>query len=175
MVQLPPGSANPVSLPVYSTWVFTPNPNSGSINSVSIWNTGSNTAYIGRSGVKQQGGFPIAPGNRPVRLQNINYALYAACDVNIGTLAGTVSGALTAGSTTLVTAASVPTATAAVGSVLVIGSTVNSAWEAVVISTIGTNYTTFGTSAMANDHNTTQLIYAGTAMPTSVVVQAGML
>jgi hypothetical protein len=170
---LPPGSANPVVPAVNATWVFTPT--TGQTSSVSIWNNGTNIAYIGNAGVTQSHGFPLSPGNRPLRLQNITGSVYACGNVTVGAINGTVSGALTAGSTVIVTAVSMPTAQVAAGSVLIVGNQVNSGWEAVVVSTVSASSTTIGTTALAQDHVTASVIYAGTALPTSVVVQAGVL
>ena len=172
MPYLGPGVPNTVALPVYATWVFTPTPSVTA--TVRIWNTGSNTAYVGKSGVNQADSFPIAPGNSPVHLQNITQSLYACSDVTVGALLGTLSTSYTAGSTVFVTAASVSTASIASGAVIVLGSTVNSGWEAVVVGTHSTSYTTFGTTALVGDHGAVPF-YAGTALPTSVVVQAGVV
>lgn len=171
MVNLPPGSAAPVAPAVNATWIFTPTPVSGA--SVSIFNNGTHTAYVGKSGVNQADGLPIQPGNRPVRLQNIGYTLYAVSDVTVGASVATLSNAYTAGSTTIVISASAATTT--VGAVLIVGSTVNTGWEAIVIQTVSTSATTVGTTALVSDHASAQPVYTGTALPSSLVVQAGVL
>jgi hypothetical protein len=172
-LNLPPGSANPAALNVYATWVFTPTPVAGA--SVSIFNNGTHTAYLGRSGVNQADGFPVAPGNKPVRLQNINYSLYGCSDVTVGASVSTTNAAYTAGTTSIVTASSIATATYGAGSVLIVGTTVNTGWEAVLVSAISTSGTTVTTSALISDHASGAVIYGGTALPSSIVVQAGVL
>ena len=174
MPNLGAGVPNAISLAVDSTWVFTPTPSVTA--TVSIWNTGGNTAYIGKSGVDQAGGFPIAPGNKPVRLQNITQSLYACSDVAVGSVLGTLNTNYTAGTVQIVTAASVATTSAASGTVWIVGNTANTGWESVVVGTHSTSYTTFGTTALVGDHTSTAgVIYAGTALPTSIVVQAGVV
>jgi hypothetical protein len=170
MVNLPPGSPNTVAPAVNATWIFTPTPTTTA--SVSIWNNGTHTVYVGKAGVNQADGMPLAPGNRPMRLQNIGYTLYATSDVTIGASVSTTNAAYTAGTTSIVTSSSVSTAA---GSVLIVGNTVNTGWEAVVVSSVSASGTTVGTSALVSDHASSQPVYAGTALPSSVVVQAGVL
>ena len=170
-----PTPFNAVVPNVYATWVFTPTP-SVTGPSVSVFNNGTNVVYLGGAGVNQADGFPLPPGNRPLRLQNIGYPLYACSNVTVGAIAGTLSTNYTTGTTTIVTAASVPTAVSGAGSVFIIGNTAGTGWEAVVVGTHSTSYTTFGTTAFVSDHTSAAgIIYAGTALPTSVVVQAGVL
>jgi hypothetical protein len=173
MPNLGPGSANAVSPAVNATWIFTPTPSVTA--SVSIYNNGNHTVYVGKAGVNQADGFPLAPGNKPLRLQNIGYSLYAVSDVTVGSSVSTLNATYTAGTTTIVTGASVATSAAAAGSVLIIGNTANTGWEAVVVGTVSTSYTTIGTTALISDHATGQVVYAGTALPCSLVAQAGVL
>ncbi len=174
MPNLGPGVANVVPLAVTSTWVFTPTPSVAA--TVSLWNTGTHTAFVGRAGANQADSFPLAPGNRPLRLQNIGYSLYGTSDVTIGAIIGTLSTNYTAGTVTIVTAASVPTASAPVGGVFIVGNTLNTGWEAITIATVSTSFTTFGTSALVSDHTSAAgIIYAGTALPTTLVAQAGVV
>lgn len=171
-----PTPFNAVVPNVYATWVFTPTP-SVTGPSVSVFNNGTNVVYLGGAGVNQADGFPLPPGNRPLRLQNIGYPLYACGNVAVGAIAGTLSTAYTAGTTQIVTAASVSSSVTGAGSVLIIGNTLNTGWEAIVVGTRSTSGTTFGTTAFVSDHasGAAGTIYAATALPTSVVVQAGVL
>ena len=170
-----PTPFNAVAPNVYATWVFTPTPNV-TAPSVSVFNNGTNVVYLGGAGVNQADGFPLAPGNRPLMLQNIGYSLYACSNVTVGAIVGTLNTSYSAGTAQIVTAASVATASAASGSVWIVGNTAGTGWEAVVVGTHSTSYTTFGTTALVSDHfGTSGVIYTGTALPTSVVVQAGVL
>jgi hypothetical protein len=173
MPTLPPGSANTVAPAVNATWVFTPTPNVTA--SVSIWNNGTHNVYVGKSGVNQADGMPLAPGNRPMRLQNILFPLYVCSDVTVGSSISTTNAAYTAGTTTIVTASSIATATYGAGAVLIIGSTVNTSWESVLVTSISASGTTVVTSALVSDHVSGQPVYAGTALPGAVVVQAGVV
>ena len=170
MPTLPPGSANAVAPAVNATWIFTPTPVSPA--TVSIWNNGTHTVYVGKSGVNQADGMPLQPGNRPMRLQNIGYTLYAVSDVTVGSSVSTLSAGYTAGTISIVTGSSVSTSA---GAVLIVGSTVNTGWEAVVVSSVSASGTTIGTTALVSDHANAQPVYSGTALPSSVVVQAGVV
>lgn len=170
MINLPPGSPNAVAPNVTPTWIFTPTP--GEAATVSIYNDGMYPVFIGRSGVSQPDGFPIAPGNKPVRLQNINYPLYAVAHVTVGAQGATVAtAALTAGTTTITMTG---TPSLATQGTYVVGSTVNTGWEVFVVSSIsGATVTT--TTPLTNDHAGGSPVYSATALGGSLVVQAGVV
>jgi hypothetical protein len=170
MPSYPPGSPNPATPAVTATLVFTPTP--GATATVSVYNYGSHNAYIGKSGVNQADGMPVPPGNAPVRLQNFNQNLYAVCDVSVGTLAGSISTAYTAGSTAVVFAASVATSA---GATLIIGNTANTGWEAITVGTVSASGTTISTTPLVSDHIASQPVYLATALGANLLVQAGVV
>jgi hypothetical protein len=60
--------------------------------------------------------------------------------------------------------------------VLVVGSTVNTGWEPVVVSAISASGTTVTTSAgLLMDHGSGQVVYSATARPGQVQVAAGVV
>jgi hypothetical protein len=158
---------------VTPTWIFTPT--SLQANTVRLYNEGSNPVYVGPSGLDQPGGFAIAPGNRPVELQNVTQSLYAVSGVQVGAVAGTVgASAATAGSTAITMATTVPTALAA-GTTIVIGSTVNTGWEAQVVNaTTASSQLTFA-QALVNDHANGVPVYLATARLGQLRVTAGIV
>ena len=171
MPSYPPGSGQSIAPAVTSTWVFTPTPSVTA--TVSLYNTGRSTVYVGKAGVNQADSMPIPVGNKPVRLQNIGYSLYAVSDVTVGSSVSTLNAAYTAGTTSFVTGSSVTTSA---GSVLIVGTTVNSGWEAVVVSSVSTSGTTVSTTTgFVSDHASGQPVYAGTALAGSLFVQAGVV
>jgi hypothetical protein len=158
---------------VTPTWIFSPNTAAAAINTVRVSNLGSYPVYIGGSGTSQPNGFPVYPGGKPLELQGVSASLYASSAVAVGSSVSTLNAAYTAGTTTIVTASSVTTSA---GSVLVIGSTVNTGWEPVVVNAISASGTTVTTSAgLLMDHGSGQPVYAATALPGRLQVTAGVV
>jgi len=170
-LSLPPGTPNLVNPAVTPTWAFTPN--SSAANTVRVVNTGRNVVYVGGSQVTQSTGMPIQPGGKPVDLA-AGSALYALAPVTGLAVAATMSSsAVTAGTTAITLAATVPTALAA-GTTIAVGNTAGS-WEAqVVASTTASSQITFA-NALVQDHAGSQVIYTATALPAQVQVVAGVL
>ena len=167
---LPPGTPNTVNPAVTPTWVFTANPSAA--NYVRILNTGRYPVYVGGLGCAQVNGFPVPPGGRPVEVP-VNGTLYASSALVVGSSVSTLNAGYTAGTTSIVTGSSVTTSA---GSVLVIGTTVNTGWEPVVVSAISASGTTVTTSSgLLMDHASGQIVYAATAQYGQVQVQAGVL
>ena len=170
-LNLPPGTPQSVNPAVTPTWIFTPN--TSAVNVIRVSNTGPAPVYVGGLGCCQANGFPVPPGSRPLELQNVTATLYASSAISVGSSVSTLNAAYTAGTTSIVTASSVTTAA---GSVLVVGSTVNTGWEPVVVSAISASGTTVTTSAgLLMDHGSGQIVYAATARPGQIQVAAGVV
>ena len=170
-LSIPPGTPQSVNPAVTPTWIFTPN--TSAANTIRVTNTGQFAVYVGGLGCCQANGFPVPPGSRPLELQNVTATLYASSRVSVGSSVSTTNAAYTAGTTTIVTADSVATSA---GSVLVVGSTVNTGWEPVVVSAISASGTTVTTSAgLLMDHGSGQPVYAATAQLGQISVAAGVV
>src|SRR6266567_8471717 len=98
MPNLGPGVPQNLNPAVTPTWVFTPTP--GVNTSFRISNNGGNTVYIGGANVSQYNGIPLAPGCRPVELQNCPFTVYTCSGVSLtGATKVSSATAITAGST----------------------------------------------------------------------------
>ena len=168
---LPAGTPNLVSPAVTPTWAFTPN--TSATNTIQVANTGRYPVYVGGLGCCAANGFPVAPGSTPLRLQNVTTTVYASSSVAVGSSVSTLNAAYTAGTTSIVTASSIATSA---GSVLVVGSTVNTGWEPVVVSAISASGTTVTTSSgLLMDHGSGQPVYSATALLGQIQVTAGVV
>ena len=168
-LSIPPGTPQSVNPAVTPTWIFTPN--TSAPNTIEVTNIGQYTVYVGKSGCAQASGFPVNPGSRPLKLQNVNATLYATSRVSVGSSVSTLNAAYTAGTTSIVTASSVATSS----TVLVVGSTVNTGWEAVAVSAVSADGTTVTTSALLMDHGSGQIVYSATAQLGQIRVTAGVV
>lgn len=169
MPNFPPGSPNNTSVPANPTWVFTPTPNAPA--SVSFYNPGSSVVYVGVNPTPSTG-IPILPGNRPVRLQNVNVSLSACSSFTKGAVAGTMTAsAITAGTTTLTTAAA-PSSLPA-GTTFVVGNGTG-AEALVVASTSASSVVTF-TAPCLFDHVASSVLNLATFTSAPITVQAGVL
>ena len=170
-LSIPPGTPQSVNPAVTPTWIFTAN--TSAANVIRVTNTGPVPVYVGGLGCVQANGFPVPPGSRPLELQNVSATLYASSGVTGLSSVSTLNAAYTAGTTSIVTADSVATSA---GSVLVVGSTVNTGWEPVVVSAISASGTTVTTSAgLLMDHGSGQVVYSATAVPGRISVAAGVV
>ena len=169
----PPGTPSQASPAVTPSWIFSPNTASGAVNTVRVTNLGQYPVYVGGAGCCAANGFPVPPASHPVELQNVTATLYASSAVSVGSSVSTLNAAYTAGTTTIVTGSSVATSA---GSVLVVGSTVNTGWEPVVVSAISASGTTVTTSSgLLMDHGSGQPVYAATAQLGRLQVQPGIV
>lgn len=175
MPNLGAGVDQHVNVAFIPTWCFTPT--SGQSNSVRFYNEGNGPVYVGTSGVTPQTGFPIFPGNRPVELQNVTKTLYAVTGWTALGTANTTSAASTAGSSTFVLTTAAFTANTPVGTLLLVGNTVNSTGtEVISVSSVSTASGTITTSApMLFDHGSGQTVSViSNAYPGQLRVTAGI-
>ena len=155
-------------------WVFTPNASAPQAN-VTFVNIGRNTVYVGGSQLTQNNGLPIQPGGKPVELIGVTGSLYALSGVTGLAAAGTMSAsAVTVGTTAITLTTTVPTGLAA-GTVIVVGSTTGTGWEAqVVATTTASSQITFA-NGLVQDHVASGVIYTATAAYGQVRVERGVL
>jgi len=171
---LPPGTPNDVNLSFTPTWLFTPSTNA--TNNVRLWNNGQNVVYVGQADVTVNTGLPITPGGRPVELVNVLTSLYAISAVAVGSLLGTVQTAATAGTTTLTWTSSTPTTSLPVGSAFILGSTVNTSnQEVLVVATSASTTSNTTTNVTVFEHDTTNVVYAATPTYGQIRVSAGVI
>ena len=169
MPNFPPGTPNNTNVPANPTWIFTPTP--GAQASVRFYNPGSSVVYVGVNPTPSTG-IPVLPGNRPIELQNINVNLSACSSFSKGTIAGTMTAsAITAGSTSLVTAAA-PSSLPA-GTTFVVGNGTGA--EALVVASTAANSTVTFTSACLFDHVASSVLNIATFTSAPISVQAGVL
>ena len=168
---LPPGTPQSVNTVPTPTWIFTPN--TSAANTLRLNNTGQWPVFVGGAGCSQANGLALPPGGGTVELRGVTATMYATSNVVVGSSVSTLNAGYTAGTTSIVTASSVSTSA---GSVLVVGSTVNTGWEAVVVNAISASGTTVTTSAgLLMDHASGQIVYAGTAQPGQLRVVQGVV
>jgi hypothetical protein len=170
-LNLPPGTGQSVVPAVTPTWIFTPNTSAS--NTIRLTNTGQYPIYVGGLGCAQANGFPVPAGSHTIELQNVTATLYASSYVSVGSSVSTLNAGYTAGTTSIVTGSSVTTSA---GSVLVVGNTANTGWEAVVVNAISASGTTVTTSAgLLMDHASGQTVYAATGQIGRLQVLAGIV
>ena len=172
-LNLPPGTPNVVNPAVTPTWAFTPPPNVPA--TIRITNNGRTPVYVGGSQVTQNNGILVPPGSRPIELQNFTQTLYALSPVASPVVAATMSSsAVTVGTTAITLTTTVPTALAA-GTVIIVGSTVGTGWEAQVVnSTTASSQITFA-NPLVQDHAGSGVIYTATAQYGQAVITAGVV
>lgn len=173
MPNFPPGTPGSVNPAVTPTWVFTPTPNVSA--TVRLYNTGRYPVYVGGSQVTQNNGFAIPPGSRPVEMQSVTQTLYAVSPVFAGSAAGTMtSTAVTVGTTAITLTAAVPASLAA-GTVIIVGSTAGTGWEAQVVnSTTASSQLTFA-NPLVQDHVGSSVVYTATGQFGQIGVAAGVV
>lgn len=169
MPQFPPGVPNNVSVTPVAIQVFTPNPATNS--SCRFYNPGLATVYVGGPKVSPINGLPIAPGNRPVELQNVNTNLYACSGFSSVIATTTTGAAYSASTTTVVVAGSL--ASMVVGVYLQIGDT-GTGVEYVQVQTVSTSALTVGTTALLYDHASGVTVSTLNVTPGPLSVQAGV-
>lgn len=147
--------------------VFTPTP--GVAATCRISNNGTNTVYIGGANVSPFNGIPLAPGNRPIELQNCPFTIYTCSNVQ-GTGATKVvnANALPAGTTTF----TVTTSGLAAGP-LILGNV--GAQEVVNIASIASSTVLTLSNATLYDHVASSTVQTAVAFPSNVTVSAGVV
>lgn len=173
MPNFPPGTPQALAPAVTPTWVFTPTP--GAIPAtLRIQNLGTSTVYVGGVNVSQFNGLPIAPGNRPLELQNCPFTVYTCSGVSPTATGYTLAAsALAAGSSAFTTSASVASLVA--GSVVILGA--SGSQEVVSVSATGGATTTTFTLATNTlyDHVASSPATLATTVIGRVQVQAGVV
>jgi hypothetical protein len=177
MPNLGAGVDQHVNLTYTPTWLFTPT--TGVINTVRIYNEGSNTIYVGGKSVTQNTGIPVPPGNKPLEWANATSALYAVSAVNVGAVMNTVGGSLLLTNVISVGASSVTT-TAAVTNTLIPGTIFGigniSTGSNLEFTTVATSVsTTVMTATVAFSHVQGEGIYPVTPTYGQVRVTAGVV
>lgn len=166
MPQFPPGTPNNVSVTPVPLQVFTPTP--GVTSSVRFYNPGPATVYVGLANVSPVNGLPIAPGNRPVELQNANTTLYACSGYSSAGATTTLSAATTAGSTTFT-----PGTLLTAGSYYRIGNATGV--EFVQAASVSASSAVTTTTPLLYDHATGATVATLTVVPGPLSVQAGVV
>lgn len=163
-------TVNPAVTP---TWVFTPN--SSAPSNVTFYNNGRNAVYVGGSQVTQNSGIPVRPGGKPLELTGVTGTLYALSPVTNPVIAATMSSsAVTVGTTAITLATTVPTALAA-GTVIIVGSTAGTGWEAQVVNTTNASSQITFANPLVQDHVGSGVIYTASAQYAQVTVVPGVL
>lgn len=168
----PPGTDQHVNPAVTPTWVFSAT--TGVTNTLRLFNEGQHVVFVGGANVSPFNGLPVAPGNRPLELQNIGQAVYACSGVMATATGATLaSSALPAGSTAFTVSGSI--SSIAAGSAVLLGA--GGSQEVVsVVSTGGATTTTFTIStATVYDHAASSPVTVATAMPGQLRVTAGAI
>lgn len=172
MPNLGPGVDQHVNTAPVPTWVFSPTPNAPS--TVRLYNEGSQILYVGGVNVSPFNGLPIAPGNKPLEMQNALGTIYTCSNAVAGAVGGTVTSASTAGQTQFVTAASVATSGFSPGATFILGSA--GSQEVLVVNTVSVSFTTIGTTTGAlYDHKASSPVYPATSTIGQLRVTAGVL
>jgi len=150
--------------------VFTPTP--GVQASVRFVNPGPGTVFVGASAnVNAAVGFPIAPGNRPIELQNIGVPMYAASGGNVVATSTLTAAAIAAGASSF-TLSSAALNTTGPG-YLRVGNA--PAVEYVSYSTINSSSVATLTSNTQYAHAASETVSTISAVPGPLSVQAGVL
>jgi hypothetical protein len=169
MPNLGPGVDNHINLTPSAVLVFTPTPNAPA--TVRFANEGSGgTVYLGGIGVTPQSGFPLIPGNAPIKLQNVNVSLYACSGYATTAAATTLTAPANAGGTSLAITSGTGTVT---GQYVLVGAA--GAGQEVVQITAGGGTATLTVTPLLYDHKTAGAVQAASALPAQLRSTAGVV
>jgi hypothetical protein len=168
MPNLGPGVDQHINLTPVGVQVFTPTP--GAPATVRLSNEGSGgTVYIGGAGVSPASGFPLLPGNVPVKLQNVNVNLYACSGYSTTAAATTLTAPANAGATSLAVTSGTGTVT---GAYVLVGT---GAGSELVQITAGGGTATLTVTPLLYDHKTAGAAQAAIALPAQLRSTAGVV
>lgn len=168
-----PGIDQTVTPSAVPQLVFTPV--AGLANTLRLYNQGSAAVFVGGVNVSPFNGLPVYPGNRPVEFSNMGSTIYSCANVQAVTAAsGTITSASTAGQSSFVAAASVPTSGFSIGQTFIIGKA--GAQEVLTIGTVSASFTTIGTTTNAvYAHEAAAPLFTATVFPSQLRVTAGIV
>jgi hypothetical protein len=166
MPNLGPGVPLNYNPAVTPTQVYTPTPNAAA--TCRIINNGGSTVWVGGANVSKFNGLPLAPGNRPIELQNCPTAVYAAADVSASGAAAVTNAALAAGVTTFTV-----TTTGLAAGPAILGNA--GAQEVINIASVASSTVLTLSNATLQDHVTAATVATAVARVSNVTVFAGVV
>jgi len=173
MPYLGPGVGQSLTPAASPTWVFTPTP--GVAATVRITNLGGAVVFIGGANVSQFNGIPLAPGNRPIELQNCPYTIYTACGCfPNAVLNTTITGSQVQGTSALTIASGANGV--GIGNTIQVGNGTNLEYLVIATAaTTGTGGTITTVTPFLYDHVASSTVSTVTVRSSGITVQAGVV